>query len=126
MDFFEKMPPNLIIDDKENGGFSGSNREKIKEEIKQESRFMFDDMKKRAEAMSVINEMRESNPEIFKGLISVKINSENLSDQENKTYSDRGLVMCFDNFLDYREQKIIDLFDKKMHSANEIYYPRAA
>lgn len=72
--------------------------------IKQKLYFEFENKETRAEAMNIINELRKTDPEIFEGLNSIKID-------ENR--KDQGLELAFESEKSGRDQKILDLLHQK-------------
>ena len=76
------------------------------ENIHQKIYLEFENLQKRAEAMTAINELRKEKPEIFEGLQSIKVDP-------NPERSEQGLELSFDNLTDNRGQIIVELLHQK-------------
>jgi hypothetical protein len=76
----------------------------VHEEIKQFIYLEFDNPKKRAEGMPVLNKLRETEPDIFAGLQSIKVDSKR---------PDQGLELSFSTSSDNRSQQILDCLHRE-------------
>ena len=79
-------------------------KNEINEEIKQTIFFEFQDMEKRAEAMKIINELRQTDMELFGDLQSVKVDTER---------TNQGLEFAFSTNMNGRDQEILEHLHQK-------------